>query len=252
MEENKNLTTQQNQAMEAYDTTKAYGFEETDVKDIVIPRIKVIQALSPERIDGVASEGDILNSLTQEKVNGQKFIPVKQYYTNIRWNPDRGADLRMLCRSFDGRVGQDYEVGTLMCDVCRKNQFDNTKTGRDAQPTCTAYLNFLGFFEDSPMPVVLSFSRTNYNEGKKLLSIAKSMRAAAWNYAYTLESRKVSKDKNVWYIMVPKMAGQTNQETRALAFEIFKAYERTAIKADYEDTAYADATGVDNQTADEI
>jgi hypothetical protein len=52
--------------------------------------------------------------------------------------------------------------------------------------------------------------------------------------------------------MVPKMAGQTNQETRALAFEIFKAYERTAIKADYEDTAYADTTEVDNQTADEI
>ena len=252
MEEKKELTTQETQAMEAYDKNEAYGFEETKVEDIIIPRIKVIQALSPERVDGAAVEGDIINSLTQEKVNGQRFVPIKQYYTNIRWNPDRGADLRMLCRSFDGRVGQDFEEGMLVCATCRKNQFDNTKTGRDAQPTCTAYLNFLGFFEGSPMPVVLSFARTNYNEGKKLLSIAKSMRTAAWNYAYTMESRKVSKDKNVWYIMVPKMAGQTDPETRALAFELFKAYERTAIKADYEDTTYPDNDTVDAQTADEI
>ena len=75
------------------------------------------------------------------------------------------------------------------------------------------------------------------------------MRTAAWNYAYTMESRKVSKDKNVWYIMVPKMAGQTDPETRALAFELFKAYERTAIKADYEDTTYPDNDTVDAQNS---
>jgi hypothetical protein len=52
--------------------------------------------------------------------------------------------------------------------------------------------------------------------------------------------------------MVPKMAGQTDTETRTLAFELFKAYERTAIKADYEDTTYPDNDTVDAQTADEI
>lgn len=254
MEENKELIPKQAFDMvPAYDEAIAYGFEETKADDIVIPRIKVIQALSPERVDGIAVEGDLLNSLTQEKVNGLRFVPIKQYYTNIRWNPDRNAELRMLCRSFDGRVGQDYEVGSLVCAVCKKNQFDNSKTGKDAQPTCTAFLNFLGFFEGNPMPVVLSFARTNYNEGKKMLSIAKSMRTAAWNYAYTMESKKVSKDKNTWYIMIPRMAGETTKDVRILAFELFKAYERTAIKADYEDAAgYDSTTEVDDQTAKEI
>ena len=87
MEENKDLATQQNQAMEAYDTTKAYGFEETDVKDIVIPRIKVIQALSPERIDGIASEGDILNSLTQEKSERPKVYPCQAVLHKYQMEP---------------------------------------------------------------------------------------------------------------------------------------------------------------------
>ena len=168
-----------------------HGFEEANAEDIVIPRIKVINALSPERQDGVAEEGDILNSLTQENVKGLRFIPIKQYYSNIEWNPDRNAELRIFCRSYDGRIGRNDE-GSCSCAQCGKNKFDNSKTGKDAQPRCTAYMNFLGFFEGNPMPVVLSFARTNYNEGKKLLSIAKSMRQSIWNFAYTLDSRLVT------------------------------------------------------------
>lgn len=252
MSENNELAKTNSGMPATYDPNIAYGFEETESKDIVIPRIKVVQALSPERQDGEASEGDIINSLTKEDVKPLRFVPIKQYYSNIFWNPDRNAELRMMCRSFDGRIGQD-ENGSLSCAQCKKNQFDNSKQGKEAQPVCTAYLNFLGFFEGNPMPVVLSFARTNYNEGKKLLSIARSMRCAAWNYAYTLESKLVAKDKNKWYIMVPKMAGETTQETRALAFELFKAYENTLVNADYEDVAAAqNAVETDATIAEEI
>src|SRR5699024_167490 len=91
-----------------------HGFEEANAEDIVIPRIKVINALSPERQDGVADEGDILNSLTQENVKGLRFIPIKQYYSNIEWNPDRSAELRIFCRSYDGRIGRNDE-GSCSC-----------------------------------------------------------------------------------------------------------------------------------------
>ena len=158
----------------------------------------------------------------------------------------------MFCRSFDGKVGQN-EDGVCVCSQCGKNQFDNSKTGRAAQPQCTSYLNFLGFFEDSPMPVVLSFARTNYNEGRKMLSIAKSMRSAIWDYAYTIESRLVAKDRNKWYIMVPSMAGPTTPEQRKLAFDLYSTIHVNEIKADYEDAGgYADAAQTDAQVAEEI
>lgn len=225
-----------------------YGFEESKSEDLVIPRIKVINALSPERVDGEATEGQLINSLTKEDVTGKKFIPVKQFYTNIKWNPDRSADPRILCRSFDGRIG-NCDSGTLVCSVCKQNQFDNTKQGKEAQPLCTAYLNFLGFFEGDPMPVVLSFAKTNYNEGKKLLSIARSLRANIWNSTYVLEGKKVSKDKQTWYIIVPRLDEDSTDGDRKLAFSIFKSFEdMQKVQVDYEDVAtQAAAADIDEE-----
>ena len=101
--------------------------------------------------------------------------------------------------------------------------------------------------------VVLSFARTNYNEGRKMLSIAKSMRSAIWDYAYTIESRLVAKDRNKWYIMVPSMAGPTTPEQRKLAFDLYSTIHVNEIKADYEDAGgYGEATQTDAQVAEEI
>lgn len=251
--ENNEMMKQNTNTPAEYDPNAAYGFEETDNSDLVIPRIKVINALSPERQDGVAEEGDVINALTQESVKGKRFVPVKQYYTNIMWNPDRSAEQRMLCRSFDGKIGQ-CDDGSVMCSKCCKNKFDNTKTGKDAQPKCTSYLNFLGFFEDCPMPVILSFARTNYNEGRKLLSIAKSMRSAIWSYAYTLDSKLITKDRNKWYNLVPTMDSPTDEATRKLAFELFNSVQVSQINTDYEDTGSynADSGKIDEQVATEI
>lgn len=245
------LATAETQAMGAYDPSVAYGFEETDSNDIVIPRIKVINALSPERVDGEAEEGDVINSLTKESVKDLHFVPIKQYYSCIKWNPDRDADPRMLCRSLDGRVGNDAFGDIKMCKQCGADQFDNTKSGKEAQPTCTRYLNFLGFFEENPMPVILSFARTNYNEGRKMLSISKSMRAAIWAYSYKIDSRLVSKDRNKWYILTPTMSGKTSEETKQLAFELFNSIQVSRIQTDYEDTGNYSAH-TDDQVASEI
>lgn len=231
-----------NEIAETQDKDLIYGFEDSKNEDLIIPRVKVINALSPERIDGICEEGDVVNDLTKESVIGKKFIPLKQYYSNIWWNEDRNADDRIFCRSVDGRIGVEADGTTLVCAQCKKNQWDNTKKGRDAQPMCTAYLNFLGFFEDVPMPVVVSFAKTNYKEGKKMLSIARSLRSSLWNYSYTLTGKKITKDRNTWYIMVPNLAGETSPEARALAFELYKGHKDLIQDVNYEDTATSTST----------
>lgn len=252
MSENKELANKTQEALATADQNVIYGFEETKSEDIIIPRIKVINALSPERQDGDANEGDIINALTKEDVRDKVFVPIKQYYSNIEWNPDRGAEQRIFCRSLDGRIGVCDE-GSKVCAQCKRNQFDNTKQGKDAQPACTAYLNFLGFFVGDPMPVVLSFAKTNYNDGKKMLSIAKSLRSSIWNYGYKLSSKKITKDRNAWFNIVPSLAGETDMETRQLAMELYKAYENTVVNADYEETTVNTAgASVDAETESEI
>ena len=252
MEDTKNLATQGTTGMVTQNET--HGFEDSRNEDLIIPRIKVINALSPERQDGDAEEGDVINSLTLEKINDPDssfiFIPIKQYYNNIKWNPDRDAELRMLCRSIDGRIGNN-EDGVRICEDCGCDKFDNTKTGKDAQPTCTTYINFLGFFSGNPMPVVLSFAKTNYNEGRKLLSMARSMRCNIWNYGYKISSRLMTKNKNKWYNMVVEMAGPTSEDDRALAYEIFKSYANAAVTTNYENEGTY-ATETDAEVAAEI
>lgn len=233
-EEKKELATQQNTELATQNTPM--GFDEDSGQDLIIPRVKVINALSPERVDGIANEGDLLNSLTQESLLGKRFIPFRQYYSNIHWNPDRDSTVRIFCRSQDGRIGHS-EAGAVSCASCGLNKFDNSKTGKEAQPQCTQYLNFLGFIEGSPMPIVLSFARTNYAEGRKLLSMAKSMRQSLWNYAYELGVKLISKDRNKWYIIVTKMAGETTPEERAIAAELFSAYQNVDVNADLEESS---------------
>lgn len=229
------------------------GFEEAHSDDVIVPRIKVVNALSPERLDGDAQEGDVIDSLSGESVKGKRFIPVKVYYSNINWNPDRNdEENRIFCRSFDGVTGTDTEGMCQQCRQCGKTQFDNSKTGKEAQPQCTAYINFLGFFAGEYMPVVLSFARTNYNEGKKMLSIAKSLRKSIWSYQYLIDSKQITKGKNKWYNICVQLSEATSEEDKAIAADIYKQYNEQLIKADYSNDNISGGSTTDAKTEAEI
>src|SRR3989338_5856015 len=65
------------------------GFEDgLDKEDLIIPRAKLIQALSPEMTEGLegVKVGAIINSLTKE-VLPQEFIPIFMFKNYIRFNP---------------------------------------------------------------------------------------------------------------------------------------------------------------------
>lgn len=210
------------------------GFDDDDAEDVIIPRIKVIQDLSPERKEKKASEGDLLNSLTKEILNGKNFIPVFKYDNNIKWR-DRSLGGGIECRSVDGKVGQDMEGLCKNCAKCGMNKFDNTKKGADAAPLCTAYFNFFGFIEGEHVPMVLSFSKTYYNEGKKMYSMAKFRMQDMWNFKYAIKTKLQSKNDNSWYIIMTDPAGATSTEDRAFALELYKMFKNTEFKADLEE-----------------
>lgn len=211
------------------------GFEDEEAGDMIIPRIKVIQTLSPERKDKIANEGDILNSLTQERLNGKRFIPVFKFNNNIDWI-DRSEGGGIRCSSRDGKLGVQADGKELLCKVCRRCEFDNSKQGKDAIPKCTKYINFLGFFEGEPMPIILSFGKTNYNEGKKLYSLAKVTMQNMWNYAYTLNEKLVSKSGNEWYIITTAAAGPTDETNRAFALNLYKSFRNNLFNYDVEES----------------
>lgn len=201
------------------------GFDEDDADDLIIPRVKMIQAMSPERKEKIADEGDIINSLTKDKLNGKVFIPVFKFNNNILWNP-REAGGGMKCLARDGKVGTELDTqATKLCRTCGKCEFDNSKKGREAAPTCTKYINFFGFFEGEQAPIILSFARTNFAEGKKLYSLAKVTMQNMFNNGYKLIEKECNKNGNSWFIIDVKSNGPTSEEDRAFATALFHTYK---------------------------
>lgn len=209
------------------------GFEDEDSGDMIIPRVKVIQTLSPERKDKIAVEGDIINSLTKEKLNGKKFIPVFKFNNNIDWK-DRSEGGGIKCIARDAKLGTMSDGTNLVCASCKRCEFDNTKQGKEALPKCTKYINFFGFFEGERMPIILSFAKTSYNEGKKLYSLAKVTMQNMWNYGYTLNEKLQAKGGNEWFICVPSAAGPTSEEDRAFGMELYKSFRNSINNMNYD------------------
>jgi hypothetical protein len=199
------------------------GFEDEEQGDLMIPRVQVVQMLSQARKDKEANEGDIINSLTKDKYNDKTFIPVFKFNNNIWWRDltDGGG---MLCLSRDGKHGQTQDGQEALCAACKRCEFDNTKTGRDAYPVCTKYFNFFGFFEGERMPIILSFAKTNYKEGKKLYSLAKVTMQNMWHHGYKLSSKIMAKGNNEWYIIAVQAAGATSAEDREFGMTLFKQF----------------------------
>lgn len=209
------------------------GFEDEEQGDMIIPRVKVMQTLSPEVRDRTAEEGDIINSLTGDKLNGKTFIPVFKFNNHIWWR-DRSEGGGILCMARDGKHGVMSDGTNLVCNVCRKCEFDNTKQGKEALPVCTKYINFFGFFEGERLPIIMSFSKTNYNEGKKLYSLAKVTMQNMWNYGYAVNEKKQAKSGNEWFVMQMAPAGPTSEEDRSFAEQMYKSFRGTLNDMKYD------------------
>lgn len=103
----------------AVPTEAPLGFGEDDADDILIPRIKVAQALTPEVKERKVDIGDIFNSLTMDVLTDKVFIPVCKFNNHIWWRP-RNDGGGIICRAADGRVGIREDGTQLYCSQCRK------------------------------------------------------------------------------------------------------------------------------------
>lgn len=233
VEEKNELASQQCAELATGTADVPMGFEDEEASDMIIPRIKIVQTLSPERKDKIAEEGDIINSLTKEKLNGKVFIPVFKFNNNIDWI-DRSEGGGIRCMAKDGKSGEKSDGTRLMCASCKRCEFDNTKQGRDAAPKCTKYINFFGFFAGERMPIILSFAKTSYNEGKKLYSLAKVTMQNMWNYGYALNEKLLAKNGNEWYIITATPNGATDAEDREFGLSLYKMYRNSLNDMNYD------------------
>ena len=142
------------------------GFEGgVDREDLIIPRAKLIQALSPELTEGLEGikVGSVINSLTKE-VLPQEFIPIFTFKNYIRFNP-RSKD--------DPNFDSEFDPGAVIwksTDPLDPKVKAEAKFGPNGEkPVATTFINFFSYFPGVPMPIIVSFSKTSYKAGQRKL-----------------------------------------------------------------------------------
>jgi len=200
------------------------GFEEgVDREELIIPRAKLLQALSPElEANKELSQGDIINSVTTERVP-ELFIPIFKFTQWIRFNPrDSKAP----------GYNPDFGPGDM---IWRSNDANDPRVIAESsfgangeKPLATRFLNFFSFFEGSEMPVIVSFSNTSFKAGKRLMSLAKFRGGDMFSKMYSLTSKKETNDMGTYYVMDVQAAGEASEDNYKIAERWWNEY---SIKA---------------------
>ena len=203
------------------------GFEEeTQREDLIIPRAKLLQALSPEVVDGSGKPGQIINSLTKE-ILPSVFIPVFKFTQWLRfnsrdqkatgYNPDFGPG-DLIWRSADPHDPRVQAEG---------------KFGEDgSKPLATKFLNFFSYFPGVTMPVIVSFSASSFKTGKQLLSLAQFTGGDMFSKGYALSAAKEQNDMGTFYVLKVDAKGPASPEDFKFAERLWQDFHAKEIKVD--------------------
>jgi hypothetical protein len=213
------------------------GFEETtDKEDLILPRATLLQALSPQVIDGVEGcrPGIIINNITQE-VLPEVFVPIFKWTEYLRFNPrDNKAD------NYDPA----FEPGALIWKTVAPTpeQIAECQFGEAGEkPVAMKSMNFLCYFVGVEMPIVLSFAKTSYKAGKKLISLAQFSGSDMFSRKYKLMSKHAESNGNKYFVLEVGIVSKTNKEEFAIAENWFESFRGKDIKVHDEGLATGEA-----------
>jgi hypothetical protein len=207
------------------------GFERIDLREVSMPRVKVMQGLSPELEDEDYDfrPGDIIHGLLMEKLP-EKFIPLQVWDSRIMFSPrDEGSTI--LCRADDGKHGfSEGAVKPKPCNICPYGQWDGNNP-----PACTLTVNVLALFEGYDMPVVIQFANTSWKYGNRFKQMAVFSGGDIFSRKYKLKSKRESNDKGTYYVIQAKPAGLPTEEEYKRAEELYNKFLNVTVVTDAED-----------------
>lgn len=216
------------------------GFENLEMSDILLPRVKLTQHGSPEVVAETAKQGEILLALSGENFGnkGIMITPIMHFRSRIKWVPrDDGGGID--CSSPDARTPRDPNKYAANCASCSHKDWNNdAKSKKDQQPTCVLYENFLVFIENQTSPVIIPMEKTKAKVAKKFFSMGALKGGDIWNFQYKLgvvketsandepyynytisdTGKKTPEDlrkkaEQVWESMLGQTVSETNQTT---------------------------------------
>lgn len=190
-----------------------------NLEDIEMPRVKLVQHMSDEvssqtELVKNISPGDIINSITKEKLE-KDFIPVFMFKEYVKFNPRNKTS-----PDYD----PSYMPGALIWRTTNPldPRVEQTKFGPNGdKPSAFASISFLCMFDKSIMPLILSFNKSSYKEGKKLLTMALFLGNNMWDNKYTISAVLEKNDLGSFYKLKATISGnKVNDNERKTCLNI--------------------------------
>lgn len=228
------------------------GFENLEKSDLLLPRIKLLQPLSPEIGDLNQEAGTIFLGLSNKNF-GKKItiIPVLHFRSRIKWTPeDDGGGID--CSSPDGRAPRETKYAKNCASCSHQLWNDNAKAKKDKAPKCTLYDNFLVLIDDSKEPVIIPMERSKAKVAKRFYSMGALKGGDMWDHQYELSvvGEKNEDGKPFFNYSVRDLSKSTSDERKKLCLTLWESLAgKTISEANQEKDGQASNAGASAEKA---
>lgn len=210
------------------------GLEAATEKDILIPRVKLLQAGSPEVNDLGLEPGHFCNSITKEDYGTEiVFVPIALYKTRIYFDEDN----QIVCSSedFENPRSEIEDCGPTCAECPRKDWNEKAKTQKEKQPDCDMFYNFPSLLAGRNEPMALSFSATKLRTAKELITRTKLADVPLFALVWRLRSKEVKDGKFTYWGLELEGAGFAKDATYKKCERLHDGLSGKVIRVD--DTA---------------
>ena len=193
--------------------------------DYILPRIELLQALSPAVGSGQGIPGQLVSNITKEDLGKPTLIPIQVKKSFICWRPREAGG------------GIEYRTD----DPNDPRVQEDIKWNGDQKPKCTQYLNFLCLQADSLEPIVVSFCKTSYQAGKKFLTLCRGSKGDIWVTKYELSAVQKTNNYGTFYVLEINPVGPTTDTEMQTAEALYHQFHQANVQFDSEgDTTIKD------------
>lgn len=237
----------------------------------VVPRIKVIQAMTAQALKDAFGEGSAVVLPGGQKLAGKKesfaFVPQFFYTEFIFWRhlDDKGGNA-ILARSFD----PNSEIAVNARDPNKREAaYEGAPTGKKGR--YSEHLNFVGVIyggELAGTTTSLSFSRGEFGTGKSFISSAlmrkevvngERMKVPLWAQVWRFQVNFRDRGAKKWYGIdpLPSQPGEQQiikdeemESFREASLDYKSLHEAQRLMVDHGDQNEDEATATDNVNVD--
>jgi len=220
--------------------TDLEGFEQFDRGDLVMPRLRLVQATSRDIPDKNKRLGQWWDAVNEEAYPTLDAVILRYSRTRAYFDGNTFDKSALLCRSSDGRV-PDLAFAGKFADLCE--HCPNAQWGSSGKPpVCKLGYTFLAINAATDMPFIMTWSGTAVKRAKQLITAMLAKRRPAYAILVHLSSRYVDDQRGSWYIPAFSLELLDNEKAEHYR-QAYLAYANVELEAD-EDVLVTDTEEV--------